>query len=146
MRKFLLSSLALTLVFCSDKKPETVVAPEEKTGGKEFQMYEMTEMALLMEQMYVDNQRLKERIASGDTIGSMPKHYDKIHSAAMTDPEENDEFFKAKADEFLKAQNLIYSDPENAKTHFNAGVDACIACHKVKCAGPVSRIKKLYLK
>jgi hypothetical protein len=35
---------------------------------KGFQMYEMSEMAALMEQMYVDNLRLKDRIIKGDTI------------------------------------------------------------------------------
>ena len=109
-------------------------------------MYEMSEMAMLMEQMYVDNERLKQRIEKGDTIGRFPSHFLKIHSAVMTDPEENDAFFKEQAAAFIKAQELIYKDPNNAQKHFNEGVDACIQCHQVKCAGPIARIKKLYIK
>ena len=109
-------------------------------------MYEMSEMSTLMEQMYVDNQRLKQRIQNGDTIGVFPNHFLKIHKAVMTDPNENDAFFKEQAAQFIKAQELIYKDPKHAKEHFNEGVNACIKCHEVKCGGPIPRIKKLYIK
>lgn len=115
------------------------------TEGKKFEMYEMSEMSMLMEQMYVDNQRLKERIKKGDTIGQFPNHFLKIHKAAMTDDKENDTFFKEQAAIFIQAQEMIYRDPKNAKQHFNKGVDACLKCHQVKCAGPIPRIKKLYI-
>ena len=109
-------------------------------------MYEMSEMATLMEQMYVDNQRLKERISKGDTIGKFPNHFLDIHKAVMTDETENDAFFKEQAALFIQSQELIYKDPKNAKIHFNDGVNACIRCHEVKCGGPIPKIKKLYIK
>jgi hypothetical protein len=96
--------------------------------------------------MYVDNQRLKQRIQKGDTIGEFPNHFLQIHKAVMTDKTENDAFFKEQAAQFIKAQELIYEDPKNAKQHFNEGVNACINCHEVKCSGPITRIKKLYIK
>ena len=94
-----------------------------------FEMYEMSEMAALMEQMYVDKQ-----------------HFIKIHQAVMTDDADRDSFFDEQATQFIKAQELIYQDPKNAKTHFNNGIDACIQCHQVKCGGPIPKIKKLYIK
>lgn len=109
-------------------------------------MYQMSEMAALMEQMYVDNLRLKERIQKGEKIGEFPQHFMKIHSAVMTDKQENDDFFKQQAAKFIKAQELIYKEPAKAKEHFNAGIDACIQCHQQKCGGPIPRIKKLYIK
>ena len=115
------------------------------TTTSRFKMYEMSEMSLLMEQMYVDNQRLKERILKGETIGAFPNHFLQIHKAVMTDQDENDRFFKQQAALFIKAQELIYEDPKNAKQHFNDGVNACISCHEVKCGGPIQRIKKLYI-
>lgn len=144
MKKSIVLLLALLFVFSCAKKDETnkEVKVSEK---KDFEMYEMSEMAALMEQMYVDNQRLKERITSGDTIGQFPQHFMKIHSAVMTDDKENDTFFKEQAAKFIKAQELIYKDPKNAKEHFNNGVDACLRCHEVKCGGPIPRIKKLYI-
>ena len=98
-----------------------------------------------MEQMYLDNQRLKHCIQSGDSIGKFPNHFLKIHTAVMTDPAENDSFFKEQSALFIKAQKLIYEDPVNAKKHFNDGVDACINCHELKCGGPITKIRKLYI-
>jgi len=144
---FVLCAVIL-LAGCREKAEEAVTeAPKEATPAKkEFKMYEMSEMAALMEQMYVDNQRLKDRIVKGDTIGQFPQHFLNIHASAMTDPSENDAFFKEQAAKFIKAQEQIYKDPANAKQHFNDAVSSCVACHEQKCQGPIPRIKKLYIK
>jgi len=139
--------LALSVLSC--QKKEAKAAEEEQCEPKtekKLEMYQMSEMAALMEQMYVDNQRLKERIQKGDTIGQFPQHFLKIHKAVMTDESDNDAFFKEQAAKFINAQEMIYKDPKNAKEHFNTGVDACIQCHQQKCGGPIPRIKKLYIK
>jgi hypothetical protein len=109
-------------------------------------MYKMSEMAALMEQMYLDNELLKERILNGDSIGKFPEYFTKIKEAVLTDETDKDVFFKTQAISFIEAQELIYKDPENAKEHFNNGIDACIQCHQVKCGGPIPKIKKLYIK
>ncbi len=138
--------LFLTLISCAKKESkEEQESCAKGSKGKSFKMYQMSEMSTLMEQMYVDNQRLKARILNGDTIGKFPNHFLKIHRAVMTDSTENDAFFKEQAKLFIKAQELIYQDPKNAKQHFNEGVDACLQCHEVKCGGPISKIKKLYI-
>jgi hypothetical protein len=117
----------------------------EKKTDEGFEMYEMSEMAALMEQMYVDNERLKARIIKGDTIGQFPQHFKRIHEAVLTDETDKDAFFEEQSAKFIQAQELIYKDPENAKEHFNNGINACISCHQVKCGGPIPRIKKLYI-
>jgi len=147
---FLLSFIvSLSCAKKAEKKAVEQKIVEDKcavdTTKSRFKMYEMSEMSLLMEQMYVDNQRLKERILKGETIGAFPNHFLQIHKAVMTDQDENDRFFKQQAALFIKAQELIYEDPKNAKQHFNDGVNACISCHEVKCGGPIQRIKKLYI-
>lgn len=149
MKKFVLLAMSLMILSCQKevkKDDETVEKTCDTISGKKLEMYQMTEMALLMEQMYVDNKRLKERIIKGDTIGTFPQHFLKIHTAVMTDESENDDFFKEQAAKYIKAQQLIYDDPKNAKEHFNNGVDACLNCHEQKCGGPIPRIKKLYIK
>ncbi|WP_445454578.1 hypothetical protein [Flavobacterium sp. 25HG05S-40] len=137
-----------SLLFVSCQKKEEKKKEENCTTekGKKLEMYQMSEMAALMEQMYVDNQRLKERIKKGEAIGEFPEHFLKIHSAQFTDESDNDSFFKEMASEYIAAQKLIYSDPKNAVKHFNDGVDACLSCHQQKCGGPIPRIKKLYIK
>lgn len=142
MRIFILVIATFLIISCSDKKENTTLPKDEK----KFEMYQMSEMAMLMEQMYADNERLKQRILAGDTIGEFPQHFLKIHKAVMTDKQENDDFFKLHANKFITSQELIYSDPNNAKEHFNASIDACVKCHEVKCGGPIVRIKKLYIK
>ena len=154
MKLLKLSFLFVFFGLLSCQKEKQVEANEENvvkkttdsTTTEEFEMYEMSEMAALMEQMYVDNQRLKDRIIKGDTIGKFPQHFIKIHKAVMTDEHDKDAFFDEQAQKFIQAQELIYKDPKNAKKHFNNGVDACIQCHQVKCSGPIPRIKKLYIK
>ena len=148
MQKILLVLFASVFFFsCKTSEGEASCDKKENSGTeKKFEMYEMSEMAMLMEQMYVDNEQLRSRIKAGDTIGKFPNHFLKIHAAVMTDKQENDAFFKAQAANFIKAQELIYEDPTNAKEHFNAGIDVCIQCHEVKCGGPIPRIKKLYIK
>lgn len=139
---------ALFTISCNKKTEEVKPNPSAEAPAKpqkEFKMYEMSEMAALMEQMYADNMGLKNRIASGDTIGSFPQHFLNIHASAMTDESDNDAFFKEQAAKFLKAQQLIYTDTLNAKKHFNEAVSSCITCHEQKCEGPIPRIKKLYI-
>jgi hypothetical protein len=138
--------LALSVLSCQQKENKKTEEKCEPKTEKKLEMYQMSEMAALMEQMYVDNQRLKDRIIKGDTIGQFPQHFMKIHKAVMTDETDNDAFFKEQAAKFIKAQEMIYKDPKNAKEHFNNGVDACIQCHQQKCGGPIPRIKKLYIK
>ena len=150
MKKYLSTACLVLFFFSCQNKSETT--NEEKidstatTEKKSFEMYELSEMALLMEQMYVDNQRLKERIENGEAVGEFPSHFAKIHEAIMTDPSENDAFFKENAQVFLAAQEKIYNDPANAKEHYSNAIQACISCHEVKCSGPIPRIKKLQLK
>jgi cytochrome c553 len=148
MKKLLVLFFVFSIVSCQkkDEKENEVASEPVKTEEKEFEMYQMSEMAALMEQMYVDNQRLKDRIIKGDTIGKFPQHFLNIHKAVMTDEEDNDAFFDEQAALFIKSQELIYKDPKNAKEHFNKGVDACVQCHQQKCTGPIPRIKKLYIK
>jgi len=149
MKKLFTLLVLIVISSCAKKQDqpteESCSSNAENTKSSKFKMYEMSEMSALMEQMYVDNQRLKQRILKGDTIGSFPNHFLQIHKAVMTDPNENDTFFKEQAANFIKAQELIYQDPKNAKQHFNDGVNACIQCHEVKCGGPIQRIKKLYI-
>ena len=149
MKVLLYAAALLVLVCaCSKKKEEVkVTAPEQPAAAKkEFKMYEASEMASLMELMYADNMNLKQRIEDGESPGDFPEHFAKIHSAAMTDESENDAFFKEQAKVFLENQKLVYSDPSNAREHFNKAVSSCIACHEQKCEGPIPRIKKLYIK
>lgn len=143
--------LLFTCVFafaCQDKKSEESSVKTNDSIKKEsnFQMYEMTELALLMEQMYAYNQQLRSRIIENDSLGEFPKKFENIHTAIMTDPTENDTFYQEQAAFYLEAQKAIYANPEQVKEKFNEMVESCLACHAKKCGGPIPRIKKLFIK
>ena len=153
--KYFLVVLFLITALTSCQNKEAKAATENKDslevvgnsgGEKKFQMYEMSEMAMLMEQMYAHNQQLRLRIIKGDTLGKFPEFFNTIHTATFTTPSDNDAFFKQNAKKYIEAQKLIYSDTKNIKENFNRGVDACVTCHQGKCGGPIPRIKKLYIK
>ncbi|WP_309613300.1 hypothetical protein [Flavobacterium sp.] len=146
MKKIIAIVLVFSFFSCQKKEPKVEEEKCSPDKEKKLEMYQMSEMAALMEQMYVDNKRLKERIQKGDTLGTFPKHFLNIYTAKFTDETDNDLFFRQKAKDYIAAQQLIYSDLKNATEHFNAGVDACLKCHENKCGGPIPRIKKLYIK
>lgn len=146
MAKYFITGFAiLLLIACGKVNNEDDFVIDESSQDGNFEMYQMSEMAALMEQMYIDNERLKARIINGDTIGQFPNHFLRIHEAKMTDKQDFDQFFKDQAQIFIHSQEMIYKDPANAKEHFNNGVSACVACHVEKCGGPIPRIKKLYI-
>ena len=140
MRSIFLVVVVLFFSCNSNKTEESCEKPNE-----EFQMYEVSEMAALMEQMYVENTRLKERIEKKDTLGQFPTYFLNIEKAKFTKGKERDTFFNEQAQLFLKAQSEIYT-AKDTKVAYNAMVDQCIACQEVKCGGPIMRIKKLYIK
>jgi cytochrome c553 len=133
MKNFI--TIVLLLIFMACTKEKKAV---EKKQEKKFEMYELSEMSLVMEQMYVENQRLKDRIIAGDSLVAYPEFFDKIQF---------DDYFKEQAVLFLETQKAIYyqKDQASQKKSFNLMVDACIQCHEVKCQGPIDRIQKLYI-
>ena len=147
MNKLVVLLVVLTFFSCQKREEKKVEAKKENscTKEKKFEMYELSEMASLMEQMYAYNKLIKDRIVKGDTLGKFPEFFNKIYTAKFTTPSDNDDFFKANAQKYIDAQKLIYSDSVNVKSNFNKGLDACITCHQGKCGGPIPRIKKLYI-
>lgn len=148
---FVILILAVITFSCNGKietsdKVSSLSAIPNSAKAKSFEMYEFSEMASLMETMFATNQKLKENIIQGKELGEFQDNFLKIHSASMTDESDNDEFFKQQAQIFISAQQMIFTDKQNAKEHYNASISACILCHEQKCGGPVPRIKTLFIK
>jgi len=146
MKYIFFIALLFSILSCTNNPKANVTAPVNQKAESEFVMYEMSEMAGLMEQMFVENKRLRDRIIANDTLGQMPDYFDGILNKQLTDPSDYDQFYIEHAELFLQQQKNIYANPQKAKELFNLSVDACIKCHEVKCGGPIQRIKKLYIK
>jgi len=140
--------LVFGLLFClgCQKKSDNIKINISKDDSS-FEMYQISEMATLMEQMYADNQRLKQKIEDNDfDFGGFPEYYSKLYTATFTDPSDLDSLYLEETKKFLKLQELVYTDTTSVRINFNNMVTACIECHNVKCTLAIERIKKLYIK
>ena len=147
MKYWFLLGCALLFIACNGSSTEEVkveeVATEEK---KDFEMYELSEMSAIMQHMYQLNEQLKERIESGEELGSFSESFERMLNAKMTNDKPMDDFFKTHAETFLANQRSIYENPSQAKELYNEAINSCIACHEVKCTGPITKIEKLFIK
>lgn len=146
MKNYFLYLLVTVLFFGCQESNKTADTKKEAEKDSSFEMYEMSEMAALMERMYNENDAIKKQIEKGNVeIGNFPDEYLKIHSAVLTDPSDMDAVFKEYAKKFIVAQKLVYTESSDPKANFNNMVNACIECHQKKCSGPISKIKKLHI-
>ena len=140
--KKLLFVIALGFFACdtpAEKKAETV-----KT--EELVMYKSSEMALLMREMYVFNEKTKEKIIKNEELGEFPANFLNIHSAILTDPTDRTLGFEGFSQAFLLNQQAVFSEnTADKKEQFNVMVNSCVACHKTTCIGPIPKIKKLLI-
>lgn len=131
-------------ISCNKKQEEE--KPKELNS---FKMYQMSEMAALMESMYANTAAIKALIQADNTqnLGEFPQLHENLHTAILTDPSDRDLFFEVSAKQFLEKERELYAAaPEDRIKKLNELVDSCLACHQKKCGGPIPRIKKLYIK
>ncbi len=138
-------SFGFFLFNCSEKEPE-----KKKTDSSFQQVYEMSDMALLMEKMYDELEKNRQMVLEGKSIGEFPSEFNKIHTAEMTPSFERTEEFNRFAELYLKSLQTLYNEDETdtiRKELYNNVVKSCISCHRsdAGCLGPVGRIGKLLI-
>lgn len=113
-----------------------------------YDMYEPSEMANLMNEMYAYNLKVKKAIVNDEDLQGFPIDFLKIHTAELSDFKSRNETFKSFSKLFIDAEKTLYdSTSVRTKTErFNAVVNVCISCHQTECTGPIPRIKKLLIK
>lgn len=122
--------------------------PKKETAQKiEFDLYEPSEMANLMNEMYNYNLAIKDSILNGFMPSHFPMEFLEIHKAEMTNGKSRNAVFNSFSEVFLKSQETLYhtSDSTLVKQNFNNMVNVCITCHQTECTGPIPRIKKLLI-
>lgn len=140
MRIFIAGMLCF-LVSCNEQ-------PKQETAQKiEFDLYEPSEMANLMNEMYVYNMALKDSILNGQLPTHFPMEFLEIHKAEMTKGKSRNTVFNSFSEVFLKAQETLHNTTDSTliRQNFNNMVNVCITCHQTECTGPIPRIKKLLI-
>ncbi len=127
---------------------EQVIEQETKSipkKEKKLEMYQDSELALLMRKMYKDNLEIRDSIISGEIPESFPEDFYSIHTANATEPEKLDDTFRALADTYLNNMKIITKakNSEEAKAAYNNMINTCASCHTLYCPGPLAKIKKM---
>lgn len=133
--------LAFILGSCNSKEKE----PKTKLV---YDMYEPSEMSLLMEEMYQINERIKQDIIDGKTPEEFPMEFLKMHTAELSEFKKRNETFESFSKLFLEKEESIFESLSNqeARERFNQAINLCISCHQTECTGPIPRIQKLLIK
>ncbi|WP_452226003.1 hypothetical protein [Lacinutrix cladophorae] len=131
------------LVSCNTKEKQV-----EKKEKKVYDMYEPSEMAILMNKMYAHNLKIKKEIIAGEIPTEFPLDFLEIHTAELSDFKSRSERFQAFSSLFVTAEKEVFNSQSNLpiKDRFNNAVGLCISCHQTECTGPIPRIKKLLIK
>jgi cytochrome c556 len=107
----------------------------------------VSELALLMRDMYQDAEQMKADLQNGKLPVDFREKFKAIHSAIPTEPLSNKPAFDAMAQGYLAEMDSIYSFTDATKRveKFNLMVQNCVTCHQQYCPGPIKRIKKLII-
>ncbi len=127
-------------LFCHKKKGSSGETPKAQTSV--VNPNGDSPLALLMREMTDDLETAKQKIIRG-IKASIQGNYHGIMTARPTSDRMKNEAFNGYAQSLLYSMDL-FSAQGDVKS-YNAVVNACIACHKQSCPGPISRIKKLMI-
>lgn len=141
-------SLAFAFFSVSCNKDE---GRELKNKESSFErIYEFSEMALLMEEMYSDLEKIRPNILENKDIGTLPPKIFEIHTAEMTNTFERTFEFKRLSELLINTQKQLYESKSDSNRIdlYNNVVNSCLVCHKspAGCDGPIPRISGLLIK
>lgn len=139
--RILIVCVFICLMSCNEQ-------PKKETAQKiEFDLYEPSEMAKLMNDMYAYNLAVKDSILNGVMPTHFPMEFLEIHKAEMTKGKARNTVFNSFSEVFLKAQETLHTTTDSTllRQNFNNLVNVCITCHQTECTGPIPRIKKLLI-
>jgi hypothetical protein len=111
-------------------------------------MYQPSEMANLMNEMYAQNLKVKEDILNGIVPEEFPLDFLKIHSAELSEFKSRNDTFQSFSKLFIESEKEIFNtdSPIPLEERYNNTINLCISCHQTECTGPITRIQKLLIK
>jgi cytochrome c556 len=148
MRKILVAGCLAGASFFIGCNQNATTSADKKAEDKNLEMYEESELAALMRQMYDTNLELKKKLENGEMPASFPEDFYTLHDAVATKgmiSEKNRSTFEALADQYKDDLKEIENaaTPAQAKIAYNEMVMTCASCHQIYCQGPLPKIKRL---
>ena len=142
-----LFSFTLIVLSCSKEqgKKDANTASKPK---KEFEMREMSEMALIMRSMELHMVKWQAAFSNNSLPNrAYPKEFVGFAKANMTDGFNRDDRFNELAIEFEQRLDSFKNNSSlsGAKGEYKLLVESCITCHDDYCSGVSSRLEKLKL-
>ena len=144
MRKLVILCFFLILTSCNSSLEK--VTTNKKTPFV-FDVYEPSEMSLLMNHMVGVNDTIREKILEGENLIEFPEEFLTIYTAELTETKYRSEIFEAYSKVFVDNEKAIF-DPNNEVPlveKYNNAINTCLACHKTECVGPIPKIRKLLI-
>ena len=129
----------------SKKEEDTAVNTNAK---KVYDMYEPSEMAILMNEFYAINENIKQQILKGETPTEFSDKFLKIHTAELSSHKDRNETFEGFSRLFVETEKQIFNESSDfpIEDRYNNAINLCVSCHQTQCTGPIPRIKKLLIK
>ena len=145
MKVFISIVFGILFFSCNNTSKEETSSVKEKMV---YDMYEPSEMSILMNDMYEYNLKLKQDIVDGKTPLEFPSKFLDIHSAQLSEFKSRNDKFQAYSQLFIKHQQDIFNSDSNIDLleRYNRTINLCVTCHTTECTGPIPKIKKLLIK
>ncbi len=130
---------------CKETEKEEVMPAK---GEIVYDMYQPSEMAILMNEMYAQNLKFKEDILNGNVPLEFPLDFLKIHTAELSDFKSRNPTFQSFSKLFIESEKEIFNKESQIpiEERYNNTINLCISCHQTECTGPIPRIQKLLIK
>ena len=144
MKVFICIACGIFIFSCNNSKKETSSVKEEVV----YDMYDPSEMSILMNEMYDYNLELKQQIISGIIPEEFPEKFLNIHTAELSDFKSRNDKFKVYSEFFIENQQEIFNSDSNLDVteRYNNAINLCVSCHQTECTGPIPKIKRLLIK
>lgn len=136
---------AAFLVFgCAETKTETKKVESTPVKKKKGVVYQPSELAQTMRNMYVNMELVNAYLDSNQVVpDSLLMGYESMLTDAPTNPEEIGPKFHGFAIGWLNELETFRN--EQTVANYNSLMNACVHCHQSFCPGPIKKIKRLKL-
>ena len=144
MRILLLAGLLFLVASCNSSSDSS----ELENSKFVYDLYEPSEMSLLMNHMFLVNDSIKRQILTGEIPDQFPEEFLNIETAVMSDMKFRTEIFEAYSKVLVDNQMDLFDPGVDVPLvdKYNNTIKTCIACHTTECVGPIPRIEKLLIR